>query len=149
MMPFKKFLLEGGAAGHMAHPFDLLSVNRGSDLISFFKKAYSSLKRSKGKKGFVKFDGVNVSIKLIQDDEGNFKFALDRGSNKELDIQGITTDNIAQRFDATTAGGKRFGLGFGIASGSKTYRPTMFIPILANKIKVRCASPKISIFEGV
>jgi len=106
MMPFKKFLLEGGAAGHMAHPFDLLSVNSGSDLISFFKKAYSSLKRSKGKKGFVKFDGVNVSIKLIQDDEGNFKFALDRGSNKELDIQGITTDNIAQRFDATTAGGQ-------------------------------------------
>jgi len=106
MIPFKKFLLEGGAAGHMAHPFDLQTVNRGTDLISFFKKAFNSLKRSKGKKGFVKFDGVNVSVKLIQDDEGNFRFALDRGSNKELDIQGITADNIDQRFDASTAGGQ-------------------------------------------
>lgn len=108
MINFKNFLIvqEGGAAGHMSHPFDLQSVSRGTDLISFFKKAFSSLKTSKGKRGFVKFDGINVSLKLVQDDEGNYRFALDRGSNKELDIQGITVDNIEQRFDVNTVGGQ-------------------------------------------
>ena len=47
MIPFKKFLLEGGAAGHMAHPFDLLTVNRGTDLVGFFKKAFNSLREVK------------------------------------------------------------------------------------------------------
>ena len=104
MLPFKNYLLmlEGGAAGHMSHPFDLPTVNRGGDLINFFKKALKSLKKDSGS---VKFDGLNVSLKLIKDDQGHFRFALDRGSNKELDIQGITVDNIEQRFDATTGGG--------------------------------------------
>jgi hypothetical protein len=105
MLPFKKYLivLEGGAAGHMAHPFDLPTVNRGTDLVNFFKKALVSLKRDRGA---VKFDGLNMSLKLIQDDEGNYRFALDRGSNKEIDIQGITLDNIEQRFDISTGGGQ-------------------------------------------
>ena len=32
----RKLLLEGGAAGHMAHPFDLGWVKTGRDLIKFF-----------------------------------------------------------------------------------------------------------------
>jgi len=89
------FLLEGGAAGHMAHPFDLSSVRTGRDLISFFKRASDSIKKDKTS---VKFDGLNISLKLIQDDD-KYRFALDRGSNKPADIKGITADNIEERFD--------------------------------------------------
>ena len=32
-----KLLAEGGAAGHMFHPFDLSWVNNGNDLIDFFE----------------------------------------------------------------------------------------------------------------
>ena len=106
MITFKKFIIiqEGGAGGHMSHPFDLPSVNRGNDLLVFFKRALISLKQ---KRGSVKFDGLNTSIKLVRTAEGAFRFALDRGSNKEIDIQGITVDNINQRFDTTTGGGQK------------------------------------------
>jgi len=40
MKTFKQYystiLNEGGAAGHMAHPFDLPQVKTGKDLIGFF-----------------------------------------------------------------------------------------------------------------
>ena len=106
MITFKNFIIvqEGGAGGHMAHPFDLPSVNRGNDLLAFFKRALISLKQ---KRGSVKFDGLNTSIKLVRTEEGKFRFALDRGSNKEIDIQGITVDNIDQRFDPSTGGGQK------------------------------------------
>ena len=35
----------GGAAGHMNHPFDLGWVNTGSDLLDFFGRAKSTLKK--------------------------------------------------------------------------------------------------------
>ena len=58
MIAFKEFLLlEGGAAGHMAHPFDLQNVKTGTDLINFFKAAANSVKN---KKTAVKFDGLNA-----------------------------------------------------------------------------------------
>jgi len=96
MITFEEFLLlEGGAAGHMAHPFDLPSVRTGKDLINFFKKAGDSVKRNKT---HVKFDGLNISLKLVEED-GKYRFALDRGSNKPIDIKGITVDNIEERFD--------------------------------------------------
>lgn len=96
MITFEEFLLlEGGAAGHMAHPFDLPSVRTGKDLIAFFRKAEESVERDKM---HVKFDGLNVSLKLIEDN-GKYRFALDRGSNKPIDIKGITADNIEERFD--------------------------------------------------
>lgn len=96
MINFEEFiLLEGGAAGHMAHPFDLASVHTGKDLISFFKKASDSIKKDKTS---VKFDGLNISLKLIPAGSG-YRFALDRGSNKPVDLKGITADNIEERFD--------------------------------------------------
>jgi len=96
MITFEEFLLlEGGAAGHMAHPFDLASVRTGKDLINFFKKAGDSVERNKTQ---VKFDGLNVSLKLVVED-GRYRFALDRGSNKPIDNKGITADNIEERFD--------------------------------------------------
>ena len=55
-------LNEGGAAGHMAHPFDLPNVNTGRDLIKSFEQAANSLKKEPGA---VKIDGVNASIRLI------------------------------------------------------------------------------------
>ena len=85
----------GGAAGHMAHPFDLGWVNSGSDLLDFFEKAKTYVEK-KGA-GSVKIDGVNVSFKLVGDNE-NKQFAVDRGSLKPIDIEGITMDRVDDRF---------------------------------------------------
>ncbi len=85
----------GGAAGHMAHPFDLGWVNTGSDLVDFFEKAKTYVEK-KGA-GAVKIDGVNVSFKLVGDDE-NKQFAVDRGSLKPIDIEGITMSRVDDRF---------------------------------------------------
>lgn len=87
-------LLEGGAAGHMAHPFDIESVKTGKDLINIFKKTANFLKTNEVP---VKIDGVNSSIRLI-DINGKKEFALDRGSNKPLDVKGITTADLKDRF---------------------------------------------------
>ena len=85
----------GGAAGHMAHPFDLSWVSTGSDLLDFFDRARTFVEK-KGAAS-VKIDGVNVSFKVVGDDETK-QFAVDRGSLKPIDIQGITTDRVDQRF---------------------------------------------------
>jgi len=85
----------GGAAGHMNHPFDLGWVDTGSDLIDFFEKAKTFVEK-KGA-GAVKIDGVNVSFKVVGDEEDK-QFAVDRGSLKPIDIEGITTDRVDQRF---------------------------------------------------
>lgn len=95
MITFKQFLLEGGVAGHMAHPFDLPSANTGKDLINIFKKVISSLEKTPAA---VKIDGVNSSIKLVTDAEGNKEFALDRGSNKPEDVEGVTISKLSSRF---------------------------------------------------
>ena len=95
MKSFYEFILEGGAAGHMAHPFDLPNVNSGKDLINFFNKAVSSLSK---KPASVKIDGINASIKLTANEEGKKEFALDRGSNKPEDVQGVTIGKLSQRF---------------------------------------------------
>ena len=87
-------LSEGGAAGHMAHPFDLPNVTSGRDLINVFEQAADSLQTNPGA---VKIDGVNSSIRLI-DVGGTKQFAMDRGSKKELDIKGITKADLEDRF---------------------------------------------------
>ena len=87
-------LTEGGAAGHMAHPFDLPNVNSGEDLKDIFVKAAVSLKTSPGA---VKIDGVNSSIRLV-DLDGQKQFVMDRGSKKPLDIKGITKADLEDRF---------------------------------------------------
>jgi len=97
MRTFKQhynILNEGGAAGHMAHPFDLPSTKTGNDLINFFKKSVSSITKNPPS---VKIDGVNASFRLIDTEEGK-EFALDRGSMKPLDLQGITIDKLIDRF---------------------------------------------------
>ncbi len=84
----------GGAAGHMNHPFDLPIVKNGSDLIEFFKDAADILTAGPGS---VKIDGVNVSFKLVDGPRGK-EFAVDRGSLKPIDVEGITVDRIGERF---------------------------------------------------
>lgn len=94
-MTFKQFLLEGGVAGHMAHPFDLPNANTGKDLVNIFNKIVNSLKKTPSS---VKIDGVNASIKLITNAEGKKEFAMDRGSNKPEDIEGVTMSRLTSRF---------------------------------------------------
>ena len=84
----------GGAAGHMAHPFDLPEVNTGNDLINFFEEAAEYLATNPAS---VKIDGVNVSFKLIDGPRGK-EFAVDRGSTKPIDIEGITLSRVGERF---------------------------------------------------
>jgi hypothetical protein len=88
------FLKEGGAGGHMQHPFDLSDVKNGKDLRDFFEKAAESVKKSQA----VKIDGVNVSFKLISDEKNRKEFAVDRGSTKPIDIEGISMDRVGERF---------------------------------------------------
>ena len=85
----------GGAAGHMNHPFDLDWVNNGEDLIDFFERAKKFVQDDAA--GAVKIDGVNVSFKVVEQN-GERQFAVDRGSLKNIDIEGITMDRVDSRF---------------------------------------------------
>ena len=87
-------LKEGGAAGHMAHPFNIDWVKNGKDLLEVFKMATEYLKNGPGA---VKIDGLNASIRLIELD-GKKQFVLDRGSQKDLDVRGITKADLLDRF---------------------------------------------------
>jgi len=90
------FLIEGGAAGHMAHPFDLPQVKTGRDLIKVFEKAAESVAKQPPA---VKIDGVNASIKIVTNEEdGTMEFGLDRGSNMPLDVKGVTINDLQNRF---------------------------------------------------
>jgi len=93
---FFQLVMEGGAGGHMAHPFDIPSVSSGNDLIDVFTKSVDYLSK---KPASVKIDGVNASIRLIK--LGNkLTFVMDRGSNKPLDVKGITKAELEDRFGA-------------------------------------------------
>jgi hypothetical protein len=90
----EELIYEGGAAGHMAHPFDLPNVINGKDLIKSFEQAADSLKKTPGS---VKIDGVNASIRLINLGDKK-EFAMDRGSKKALDLKGVTKADLEDRF---------------------------------------------------
>ena len=103
-------IIEGGAPGHMAHPFDLDNVNSGKDLIEIMRKSFKSLQETPGS---VKIDGTNTSVRLI-DVDGEKQFAMDRGSKKDIDVQGITKDDLEDRFK--TKDGSPHGM---VAAGGK------------------------------
>lgn len=92
MISFKTLVLlnEGGAAGHMAHPYDI--AKSGDDLIKIFNEAVQLIKSGNSS---VKIDGINASIRLVND-----QFVLDRGSAKPLDIKGIRPEDLEDRFGA-------------------------------------------------
>jgi hypothetical protein len=91
----ESLIMEGGAGGHMAHPFDLPWVKTGKDLVKAFAMAGEYLKKGPAS---VKIDGINASIRLITYDGKKKQFVMDRGSNKPLDVQGITKADLLDRF---------------------------------------------------
>ena len=97
MLSFKQYsglLEEGGAGGHMSHPFDLPNVKTGDDLIELFNNTVEYLKTAPA---ILKIDGINLSIRLVT--AGNkFEFAIDRGTNMPLDLAGVTIDKLPERF---------------------------------------------------
>ena len=96
MMKLKSLINEGGAGGHMAHPFDIDWVKTGKDLVKVFAQSAEYLKKGPAS---VKIDGVNASIRLV-DVAGKKMFVMDRGSNKPLDVKGITKADLEDRFGA-------------------------------------------------
>lgn len=92
MKSFLQFIQEGGAAGHMAHPYDLPQVNTGNDLVKFFNEVAEQLEQDPSIAS-VKIDGFNVSFKYV-----GGQFAIDRGSMHPDDVAGITIDRLSHRF---------------------------------------------------
>ena len=91
-------LNEGGAAGHMYHPFDLPEVGTLDDLVEVMVNSVDILDKGSAT---VKLDGVNLSLKVIKDDKNKTfqkQFALDRGSQKPEDVNGISLDGLNLRF---------------------------------------------------
>ena len=91
---FYSLISEGGAAGHMPHPFDLQGVNRGRDLIRVFEDSASHIAM---KSAATKIDGTNNSLRLVDGPNGK-EFALDRGSMKEIDLEGITISRLEEKW---------------------------------------------------
>ena len=97
MLSFKKYsslLEEGGAGGHMDHPFDLPNVTTGDDLIELFNNTVNFLK---AEPAVLKIDGINLSVRLITTGLKT-EFAIDRGTNKPIDRAGVTIDKLPERF---------------------------------------------------
>ena len=78
-----------GTAGHMQHPFDVKSVKTGRDLVEYFNKIVEYLT---GNPGSVKFDGINVSFKLVDDPSTptGKDFRMDRGTSAPESVRGMT-----------------------------------------------------------
>jgi len=103
----------GGAAGHMAHPFDCREVRNGRDLINFYVKAVNAIPLyeetdfdTDDHSTSLKLDGVNASFRLQPaNNSAGFTFVIDRGSSSSttpegiLDRAGITPDNSTARFN--------------------------------------------------
>ncbi len=90
----ESLILEGGAGGHMAHPFNIEWVKTGKDLLKAFQMSINYLKKGPAA---VKIDGVNASIRFVELD-GKKQFVMDRGSMKPLDVKGVTKADLTDRF---------------------------------------------------
>ena len=64
------------------------------NLLEIIEKAFKSLQTIPGS---VKIDGTNTSVRLI-DVDGKKQFAMDRGSKQDIDLKGITKDDLSTRF---------------------------------------------------
>lgn len=97
MFTFKQYhtLYEGGAGGHMAHPFNLPEVRTGKDLVDVFNRTADFLSTNTAP---VKIDGTNASVRLVVNDNGNKEFAFYRGAKKDVETA-ITIDKLEQRFE--------------------------------------------------
>jgi hypothetical protein len=86
-----------GTAGHMQHPFDIPSVKTGQDLIKYFQTIVDHLSTNPGS---VKFDGINVSFKLVDDPSTptGKDFRMDRGSSEPSSIIGMTSADAYKKW---------------------------------------------------
>ena len=89
----KQLLMEGGAGGHMQHPFDI--VKDGPALKEKFIQIGKEIEG--GNLPDTKIDGTNTSIKAVNTDEGK-RFAMDRGTGSPLDVKGTTVGQLLKRF---------------------------------------------------
>ena len=79
----------GGSGGHIKHPYEFAST--GNELVEVFNKIINHIKKNTPS---VKIDGINVSSRFV---EG--QFVWDRGSAKPLDVNGITANELEERFE--------------------------------------------------
>jgi hypothetical protein len=86
-----------GTPGHMQHPFDIPEVQSGMDLIKYFNKIVEHLKTNGGS---VKFDGINVSFKLVDDDTkpSGKDFRMDRGTSHIESVVGMTAGDAYKKW---------------------------------------------------
>ncbi len=86
-----------GTPGHMAHPFDVDRVQTGQDLVDYLREAVKLLQDGKIA-GSVKIDGINVSFKLVTDDEGRKDFRMDRGTTHTDSVIGMTAADAFKKW---------------------------------------------------
>ena len=84
-------LLEGGSGGHIQHPYD--AAKTGTELIKLFNDVVSYINDESKEKPSIKIDGINAAVRYV-----NKEFVLDRGSAKPLDVSGIRTQDLVNRF---------------------------------------------------
>ena len=99
----------GGAAGHMAHPFDCREVRNGKDLVNFYVKAVNAIplydEETKGSSVSVKLDGVNASFRLQKaDNPAGFMFVLDI-----LQRQGQVAKSLSTQYSLINKNKKSLG----------------------------------------
>ncbi len=100
MLTFESFLnnsinniiTEGGAAGHMLHPWALEKIVTLDDLVNYYYDLIEEFHSSE-RTAFVKIDGTNVSLRL-RDNE----FVIDRLTTNPLDIAGVSINDVDTRF---------------------------------------------------
>jgi len=84
-----------GTPGHMNHPFDVGWVNTGEDLRDFFLDVADLLQ---AKPASIKWDGINVSFKLVTDREGRKAFRMDRGTSDPKSVIGMTSQDAYEKW---------------------------------------------------
>ena len=84
-----------GTPGHMNHPFDIDWVNTGEDLIDFFISAGELLQTNPAS---IKWDGINVSFKLVTGEDGRKSFRMDRGTSAPESVIGMTAEDAYNKW---------------------------------------------------
>ena len=86
-----------GTSGHMQHPFDIPNVKTGQDLINYFETIVEHLSTTPGS---VKFDGINVSFKLVDDESTptGKDFRMDRGTSAPESVIGMTAADAYKKW---------------------------------------------------
>ena len=90
----------GGAGGHMRHPHDLNEVEEGADVINLFRAIPAYLKTKEfqgGASSSLKVDGSNNGLKIVVRN-GDYAFAVDRGTQMAADVAGVSMDDMETRW---------------------------------------------------